>query len=174
MICMFGALPSEEKPIRFGGSDNLWARWSRWLKLSTAQISCASLEHTRTWRFRAAAGVFDDVAVAGVLRMAQTRGGTRHPLAVLCAGTTPNVGDPWYEAAARLLDAALLNACSQARAIQQLQSLSVPTPGLPCDVPAVFWLDDWEVHELRFESLTELANTGFAKMLAPATAVYGV
>ena len=106
--------------------------------------------------------------------MGLSRGGTRHPLAILCAGVTPNIGDPWFEAAARVLDIALIEAAPLTRVVQRLERLPSPSPGTAPDVPAVFWLDDWEVHELRFDSLTDLADTGFARMLAHETSDFGV
>ncbi len=173
MIALVGVLPSESSPIAFGGSSNLIARWDRWVTMSREAFWEADPYDTRIWNFTAASGVFEEMAVAGAWRLSQTRNGLPLPLAVLCCGKVPSPTDPWFTAAAQVLSQALTGAAKAARLRDQVSALPGFTPTPPIEQGACFWIDDWEVHELVFADIHELAETGFSQMLAPRLVTEG-
>lgn len=166
-VALFGAFPAEPTPLRLGGSETSWQRWSRWVSLSRAEFPDAATSEARVWRFIAGPGIFDDTPTAGVWRLSRTATGHRLPLALIAHGRVPAAGDPWFDAAANLLGRAIDGAGpaeAVARRIGSLPPFSAVTP--PAGT-ATFWIDDWEVHELRFADIRDLADNGFARMLAP-------
>lgn len=165
--CLFGAVPTEPRPLAFGGSENLRTRWSRWLSLSTGEFARADPNEGRTWRFLAAAGIFDDEPVAGGWRMSRTREGTRLPLALVTCGAVPAVGASWFDAATTLLADAVEGLAPVPLVRRRMARLPGFTPAPPPGLAALFWIDDWEVHELHFATIQDLAAEGFARMLAP-------
>ncbi|MDI3337552.1 hypothetical protein QKW60_14130 [Defluviimonas aestuarii] len=168
-VALFGALPAEPEPIRLGGTDRLWQRWSQWLSLSRHLFADASPGEHRCWRLIAAPGIFDDTPTAGVWRLSRSQTGTPLP-AALIAGQTPAPGDPWFDAASLLLDRAIDANWTANRVKRAIPDLPGFAPAPP-STAAVFWLDDWEVHELRFTDIHDLAGNGFARMLAPRPVV---
>jgi len=165
--CLFGAMPSELQPVRLGGSEALWQRWSRWLALSVEALAGADPADTRTWRFVTAPGVLDAGPVAGAWRLTLTRSGNMLPLALMVSGAVPAIGAPWFDAATRLLHEAATGIATLPGTEARMARLPGFAPAAPPQVAAVFWLDDWEVHELRFETIHDMAEQGFALMLAP-------
>ncbi len=135
------------------------------MALSGNAWSRADPSDIRVWRFAAGEGVFDVSPVAGVWRVSQMRDGKIGPLAILALGSIPIPGDPWYDAAANLVTAAVGHARSADWCLARMRGLpgfvSVRTHPACAD----FWIDDWEVHELHFTDIQDLADQGFGRML---------
>jgi hypothetical protein len=164
-LSLFGVLPTEPQPVRLGGSDMLWHRWSRWLEMSQDTFRSADAGERRCWRFLAPPGWFDEEGVAGVWRLSRSSEGRRLPLALLLSGAHPHPSDPWFDAAAAMLDLALDDYAGLERLNRAAARLPKTGPAAP-SAEALFWIDDWEVHELRFPTLHALADEGFPRMLA--------
>ena len=165
--CLIGAVPSEPQPLIFGSTEKLCQRWSRWLDLSRAEFVDADPVESRTWRFLCRPGIFEYACVAGVWRLSRTRGGERRPLALLTSGQVPAVGDPWFDAVSSFLEEAVEGLAPPSLLRRRMARLPPFAPTEPPDAAALFWIDDWEVHELRFATIQDLAADGFARMLAP-------
>ena len=79
----------------------------------------------------------------------------------------PMPGAPWFDAAQALLNRAVDGQADLPRLRQHLAGLPPLTTATPPGPGATFWLEDWEVHELHFPTIHDLAKTGFRQMLAP-------
>lgn len=166
-VALYGAFPAEPSPLRLGGSEMSWQRWSRWLSLSWETFAAADPAEARIWRFVAGAGIFDDGPTAGVWRLSRTATGQRLPLALIVHQKVPAPGDPWFDAAATLLDRAIDAEAPADGIARRAGALPVFAASDPPKGAATFWIDDWEVHELGFADIHDLAGNGFARMLAP-------
>lgn len=167
MLAIAGAVPSHHSLLYHGGSENLMARWDRFVGTARPYLATADLSDSRIWRFVSAAGIFDDVPVAGILRMSRTKQGQCHPLAILASGATPAPGDHWFGAAAQLASNAVEEMRSVDDTLDGMRKLPTVMSTVSVTTAAQFWIEDWEIHELHFDTIHDLAAHGFATMLAP-------
>ncbi len=166
--CIFIGPTAFGRPVvAVGGKPNLLARWGKWLELSSDLFDRTNGNDERVWFLSAARGVFDFEAVAGALRLSRLKTETSAPLAVLVAGDVPAPGDAWYSRAERLLNRIVDGFIPDFEIRHHLESLPDFLPAAPCEDGVVCWIDDWEVHELRYQNIREFADYSFADMFGP-------
>lgn len=164
----FGKIPATGDFVAAGLPRAFIDRWDRWMSMELAARPDEGELDSRIWRFTVPAAIFCDQPCAGAWRMSEDRVGRRYPFAVVAIGATPPPGDPWFEAAAKLVRDAVEELRTQNWICAQIAAL--PQPQSREGQRIAFWLDDWEVHELSFSDIHDLAANGLPAMRAARTA----
>lgn len=167
----FGKIPATGDFVAAGLPRSFIDRWDRWISMELAARPDEGELDSRVWRFTVPAGIFCDQPCAGAWRMSEDRVGRRYPFAIVAVGTAPGPEDAWFDAAALILAGAIENVRSQGWVGEQIATLPEPA-SVDGRERIAFWLDDWEVHELGFADIHDLAANGLPAMRAarPETA----
>lgn len=158
----FGKLPAAGDFVSWNLPRAFTDRWDRWMSRDLIEHPSRGPLDPRAWRFTVPAGIFCDTAAAGVWRMSEDKAGRRYPFLIAAVGPSPDPDDPWFDAVCALAAdgvESFRNAASLAEGLRGLSPPGASGPGVIC-----FWLDDWEVQELRFADIHDLAKTGLARM----------
>lgn len=166
----FGKIPAAGDFVAHGLPRAFTDRWDRWMSRDLIQRPARGPLDPRAWRFTVPAGIFGDAPAAGVWRMSEDRAGRRYPFVIARLGLQPDPGDGWFDAAEAVLQAAVADAAPAAQVARALGRLPAPPPA-GADARIQFWIDDWEVHELRFADVHDFAERGLALMRGPRRAV---
>jgi type VI secretion system protein ImpM len=161
----FGKIPATGDFVAAGLPRSFIDRWDRWISMELAARPDGGELDSRVWRFTVPAGIFCDQPCAGAWRMSEDRVGRRYPFAIVAVGTAPAQEDPWFEAAAELALAAVERDMSPATLTSRLATLDAPTSDGKA-AAILFWSDDWEVRELVFADIHDLARNGLPAMRA--------
>ncbi|MBZ9936338.1 type VI secretion system-associated protein TagF [Mesorhizobium sp. BR1-1-16] len=164
----FGKIPATGDFVASGLPRNFIDRWDRWMSRELQARPDEGELDSRIWRFMVPAGIFCDQPCAGAWRMSEDRVGRRYPFAVVMVGVVPEPADAWFDAAAAIVYGAVAEKRKQpwiAEGIAELPQ-SEQNLGTP---PLVFWVDDWEVQELGFADIYDLAAYGLPAMRAART-----
>jgi type VI secretion system protein ImpM len=163
----FGKIPAAGDFVSWNLPRAFTDRWDRWMSRDLIEHPSRGPLDPRAWRFTVPAGIFCDAPCAGVWRMSEDRAGRRYPFVIAAVGAAPDPGDPWFDDAARLLRSAAELARDPAGPREALRRL--PAPAAVTSTPAgmLFWNDDWEVRELRFADIHDLAANGLRAMRSP-------
>jgi type VI secretion system protein ImpM len=140
-------------------------RWDRWMSMELRARPAEGELDLRAWRFIVKAGIFGDQPCAGVWRMSEDRVGRRYPFAVVRLGPPPEPCDLWFDRVARIAAGAVEEFRGQEWISDCIEALPEPA-GLEGRERIVFWLDDWEIHELGFADIHDLAANGLPAMRA--------
>lgn len=166
----FGKLPFVDGIVMDGLPVKFTERWGRWFDLSQSSLILTPEVDARVWRFTVEAGIFADEPVSGVWRMSHSKAMTAYPFVIARLGQRLSPASNWFNVAAANLVAAIDNSLSPERLSERLSRAHDTPNAMVIDTSAAeFWLDDWEVHELTFSSIHDLAENGLKAMLAPRT-----
>jgi type VI secretion system protein ImpM len=163
-IGFFGKIPATGDFVAAGLPRTFIDRWDRWMSMELAARPDDGELDPRVWRFVVAAGIFGPEPCAGAWRMSEDRVGRRYPFAVVRLGPPPDPADPWFDAVA-----AAVRGASEGQppgwVASAVSELSQPeTSGDSGRI--LFWRDDWEVNELGFADIHDLAANGLPAMRA--------
>ena len=167
MIALSGAIPSQAALVSVGGTANMLARWDRFVDTAQPYLTADTSKDARCWRFVCAPGILDAGPVSGVWRVSRTSRGNTYPVAVLTSDVAADASDPWFEAADPMLAGAIEYAHRLDHITAHLRQLPIMQKSTCREDGARFWFEDWEVHELYFPNIHDLAAGGFAQMLEP-------
>lgn len=170
-IGFFGKIPATGDFVAAGLPRAFIDRWDRWMSMELAARPDEGELDSRVWRFSVPAAIFCDQPCAGVWRMSEDRVGRRYPFAIVAVGVVPEPTDAWFDAAANLARSAVEESRNQGWIGSALVEL--PQPGTTENGGEIlFWRDDWEVNELGFVDIHDLATNGLPAMRAarPQTA----
>lgn len=161
----FGKIPAAGDFVSWNLSRVFTDRWDRWMSRDLIEHPSRGPLDPRAWRFVVPAGIFGDAPAAGVWRMSEDRAGRRYPLVIARLGHPPDPGDAWFDAASALLEE-VVEGCRPVVSLTGALSRLPPAPGGAGPAVIRFWVDDWEVHELGFEGIHDLAANGLPAMRA--------
>ena len=164
-IGYFGKIPATGDFVAWNLPRIFIDRWDRWMSMELGARPDEGELDSRVWRFAIKAGIFGDQPCAGAWRMSEDRVGRRYPFAIVALGATPEAGDAWYDAVAYLLQRCVEEHASQLVLVEGLRDMPLPS-GNTIDPQIVFWRDDWEVREVRFTDIHDLAANGLPAMRA--------
>lgn len=156
----FGKLPSAAGFLGASLPAGFTDRWDAWYATATRDGPPPPIAYDEpAWRFVAAPGLFGPPA-AGVWRHSLDLHRQRYPFVIATLGRPLAVDDPWFDAAERLLTAAVDGALTEPELSRRLPALPLPRPAPPPAVAILMWRDDWEVHELSFPTGRAFAAFG--------------
>jgi type VI secretion system protein ImpM len=161
----FGKIPAAGDFVSWNLPRAFTDRWDRWMSRDLIEHPSRGPLDPRAWRFVVPAGIFCDAPCAGVWRMSEDRAGRRYPLVIVAVGASPEPGDRWFVDAGAVIVGAVEDSWPPARIGDRLRRS--PTPQVRPVERTLFWLDDWEVHELAFVDIHDLAENGLRAMRAP-------
>jgi type VI secretion system protein ImpM len=165
----FGKIPATGDFVGWNLPRVFTDRWDRWMSMELRDRPETGDIDGRSWRFAIKGGIFGDQPCAGAWRMSRDRVGRRYPFAVVRLGELPDAGDGWYDAIADCLNGAVEGGWTTDEITRQLAGVPPPSAsGAPERI--AFWCDDWEVRELVFADIHELADKGLPAMRAASTA----
>lgn len=157
----FGKLPSEAGFLGASLPQDFTDRWDTWYGSATRETPVPPIAYDEpAWRFIAAPGLFGPRPAAGVWRHSLDSRGGRYPFVIATLGHPLAVDDPWFDAAERLLTAAVDGEITATDLARRLPGLPVPHPTPPPSAAILMWRDDWEVHELSFPTSRAFAAFG--------------
>jgi len=162
----FGKIPAAGDFVSWNLPRAFTDRWDRWMSRDLIEHPSRGPLDPRAWRFVVPAGIFCDAPCAGVWRMSEDRAGRRYPFVIAITGGVPGPQASWFDEAARLLSAAV----ERREPVDYLRSRVAGLAPPPPEAAArgiFFWRDDWEVHELDFADIHDLAANGLRAMRAP-------
>ncbi|MDX8500500.1 type VI secretion system-associated protein TagF [Mesorhizobium sp. VK4C] len=167
----FGKIPATGDFVSANLPRTFIDRWDRWMSMELRARPDEGELDSRVWRFIVKGGIFGDQPCAGAWRMSEDRVGRRYPFAVIRLGPPPEPGDPWFDGIADLVRETVEAYRAQAWIAERIDQLPQPET-LDGKERIAFWLDDWEVHELDFADIHDLAANGLPAMRAtrPETA----
>lgn len=160
----FGKIPATGDFVAAGLPRVFIDRWDRWMSMELGARPDEGELDSRVWRFTVPAGIFGPEPCAGAWRMSEDRVGRRYPFVVAAVGATPPPEDPWFEAVAAIAHGAVEDLRTQGWIGARIAALPSPQDGEGQRI--AFWLDDWEVHELSFSDIHDLAANGLPAMRA--------
>ena len=162
----FGKIPAAGDFVSWNLPRAFTERWDRWMSRDLIEHPCRGPLDPRAWRFTVPAGTFCDAPCAGVWRMSEDRAGRRYPFVVAVVGAMPDPTDTWFDGARAVLDGAAAGRQRPDVVAGRIRALAPPPP---CGQggPLRFWLDDWEVQELEFPDIYDLAARGLREMRGP-------
>ena len=163
----FGKIPAAGDFVSWNLPRAFTDRWDRWMSRDLIEHPSRGPLDPRAWRFTVPAGIFCDAPAAGVWRMSEDRAGRRYPFVIARLGAPPDPGDPWFETAGRVAADAVATPWAADAIANRLGRLLEPVVGPAGASLVLFWLDDWEVHELAFADIHDLAANGLRAMRAP-------
>ena len=97
--------------------------------------------------------------------MSQDKVGRRYPFAVVGVGAMPETADPWFEGMASIAKLTVKELWDQQHIAGRLRALEPPREFSTMN-RIVFWTDDWEVRELAFTDIHDLADNALPAMRA--------
>jgi type VI secretion system ImpM family protein len=157
----FGKLPLAVGFVGASLPQDFTDRWDTWYATATRETDPPPIAYDEpAWRFLAAPGLFGSLPAAGVWRHSRDARGGRYPLVIATLGQPLAVDDPWFDAAERLLTAAVNGEITAPELARRLPGLPVPRPASPPSAAILMWRDDWEVHELSFPTGRAFAAFG--------------
>lgn len=166
MTGFFGKIPASGDFVSWNLPRSFTDRWDRWFSAELLARPDEGPLDPRAWRFVVPAGVFGDRPVAGVWRMSEDRAGRRYPFVIAAVGAAPDPGDAWFEGVAAIAGGCLTEYRGSDWLAGRLPLLQPPAPR-PGEAGIVFWVDDWEVRELSFPDVYDLAERGLPEMRTP-------
>lgn len=161
----FGKIPATGDFVTWNLPRTFIDRWDRWISMELRARPDEGELDPRAWRFVVPAGIFSGEPCAGVWRMSEDRVGRRYPLVVVALGVTAEPADSWFGRATDILAACIERGQTSAIAAEELSGLPPPASGGGNAI--LFWRDDWEVHELHFADIHDLAANGLPAMRFP-------
>jgi type VI secretion system protein ImpM len=161
----FGKIPATGDFVAWNLPRTFIDRWDRWMSMELRARPDEGELDPRAWRFVVPAGIFSDQPCAGVWRMSEDRVGRRYPFAIVRLGPPPDPADPWFDATAKLVRGAVDELRTFGWIGAQIPALPQPQ-NLESRHRIAFWLDDWEVQELSFSDIHDLAVNGLPAMRA--------
>jgi type VI secretion system protein ImpM len=161
----FGKIPATGDFVSANLPRTFIDRWDRWMSMELRARPDQGGLDTRVWRFVVQAGIFGDQPCAGAWRMSEDRVGRRYPFAVVRLGPLPDPADPWFDATAKLVRSAVDELRTFGWIGAQIAALPQPQ-SLESRHRIAFWLDDWEVQELNFSDIHDLAVNALPAMRA--------
>jgi type VI secretion system protein ImpM len=165
----FGKIPATGDFVGWNLPRIFTDRWDRWMSMELRDRPETGDLDRRSWRFAIKGGIFGDQPCAGAWRMSRDRVGRRYPFAIARLGEVPDANDGWYDAVAHCLEGAVEGGWTTDEITRQLASVPPPsTRSAPERI--AFWCDDWEVQELVFADIHELAERGLPAMRAATAA----
>jgi type VI secretion system protein ImpM len=164
-VGFFGKIPATGDFVTANLPRVFTDRWDRWMSKELSARPDEGELDTRNWRFIVHGGVFGEQPCAGAWRMSQDRVGRRYPLTIARLGPPPDTTDKWFDAVAALLEGAVVGYWDQSRLADKLAATPQPAQG-PQTPRIVFWCDDWEVRELNFADIHDLADRALPAMRA--------
>lgn len=159
----FGKIPATGDFVSWNLPRVFIERWDRWMSMELRDRPETGDLNPRIWRFAVGPGIFGDQPCAGAWRMSEDRVGRRYPFAIVRIGQTPDAADPWFDALAKMLERCVEDGWSSARVQERLEELPPAGKSTSGDRIA-FWTDDWEVNELVFADIYDLADNGLPAM----------
>lgn len=161
----FGKIPATGDFVSWNLPRNFVDRWDRWMSMELKARPDEGELDTRAWRFVVPAGIFCDQICAGVWRMSEDRVGRRYPFVISAVGDAIAADDAWYDSIAHLVNAAVVEFWTTPELVEQLKQIEISF-GTGASSPIAFWSVDWEVQELTFADIHELAERGLPMMRA--------
>lgn len=159
----FGKIPATGDFVSWNLPRVFIERWDRWMSMELRDRPETGELNTRVWRFAIAAGIFGDQPCAGAWRMSEDRVGRRYPFAIIRVGPPPDADDRWYDGVCGMLDRCIAEGWPQSWLQERLEEFQEPVTPATADRIA-FWTDDWEVRELVFADIYDLADNGLPAM----------
>ncbi|RAZ71675.1 type VI secretion system-associated protein TagF [Mesorhizobium atlanticum] len=164
-IGFFGKIPATGDFVSANLPRTFIDRWDRWMSMELRARPDEGELDPRAWRFVVEAGVFGPEPCAGVWCMSEDRVGRRYPFAIVRLGPLLDPADPWFDATAKIVRSAVEELRSSGWIGAQITALPQPE-SLESRHRIAFWLDDWEVQELSFSDIHDLAANGLPAMRA--------
>jgi len=161
----FGKIPATGDFVASGLPRVFIDRWDRWMSMELRARPDEGELDPRVWRFIVEAGIFSDQPCTGAWRMSHDRIGRRYPFAIVRLGQPPDPASPWFDAVTIIVHDAVADARTQGWIAERIAALQEPALAQGRERIA-FWLDDWEVHELAFSDIHDLAANGLPAMRA--------
>jgi len=161
----FGKIPATGDFVVLNLPRIFTDRWDRWMSMELRDRPDEGELDPRAWRFVIQGGIFGEQPCSGAWRMSYDRVGRHYPLTIARLGPPPDTTDTWFEAIAALLEGCVVGYWDQSRLADKLAATPQPAPGLQAP-RIVFWCDDWEVHELSFADIHDLAERALPAMRA--------
>ena len=161
----YGKIPATGDFVAWNLPRTFIDRWDRWMSMELRVRPDEGELDARTWRFVVTAGVFGPEPCAGIWRMSEDRVGRRYPFVIVRLGPLPDPTDAWFDATAKLVRSAI----EELRTVGWIgaQIAALPRPqSFESHQRIAFWLDDWEVQELSFSDIHDLAVNGLLAMRA--------
>jgi type VI secretion system protein ImpM len=163
----FGKIPAAGDFVAWNLPRAFTDRWDRWMSTDLADHPARGPLDPRAWRFTVPAGIFCDQPAAGVWRMSEDRAGRRYPFVIARIGPPPDPGDPWFDRVGEATAGAVSSLWLPDAIAGRLARLPEPAAATTGESRMLFWLDDWEVHELAFADIHDLAANGLRAMRTP-------
>jgi type VI secretion system protein ImpM len=164
----FGKVPTADDFVSWNLPKDFTDRWGRWMSMELAARPGEGDFESRAWRFSVCGGIFGERAASGVWRMSRDRLGRRFPFVVAGLGTPPDPADAWFDGITAVVDGMVTRFETQHRATRQIGRLQ-PASAREAD-RICFWLDDWEVVEVTFADIHDLAANGLPTIRAARSA----
>ncbi len=169
-IGFFGKIPATGDFVAWNLPRTFIDRWDRWMSKELHERPDENEElDDRVWRFVIQGGIFGEQPCTGAWRMSRDRIGRRYPFAVVGVGAMPETTVPWFEEVANIAKLTVKDRWDQQYIATRLQSLEPPRE-FSTMKRIVFWTDDWEVHELTFADIHDLADNALPAMRAARAA----
>ncbi|MDW3224255.1 MAG: hypothetical protein R8G34_15470 [Paracoccaceae bacterium] len=159
-VGLLGPIPSETAPLDTGLSAVFRNRWSAF----SARAREIETDDHRIWHFLAAPGIFERTPCAGVWCLSHNRQSEPGALVLAATNAQPPADGAWFTAARDLIQAATESFASADRLYRRLRDLPRLIPTETKGAGVTFWINDWEVHELHYDSIHALAATGLSDM----------
>ncbi|MER9654761.1 type VI secretion system-associated protein TagF [Mesorhizobium sp. M0152] len=162
----FGKIPATGDFVAWNLPRTFIDRWDRWMSMELrARPDEGEDLDDRVWRFVIQGAIFGEQPCAGAWRMSQDRVGRRYPFAVVSIGAMPEAADPWFEGMANIAELTVKELWDQQYIAVRLRALEPPRQ-FSVMKRIVFWTDDWEVRELAFSDIHDLADNALPAMRA--------
>ncbi len=160
----FGKIPAADGFVSWNLPKIFIDRWERWMSTELDARPDEGDFDSRAWRFSVRGGIFGEQAASGVWRMSRDSVGRRFPFVVAGLGTPPDPSDAWFEQIAGVVEGTVERFQTQQWAARRIGGLQ---PASVCGAGRIsFWLDDWEVMEVAFADIHDLAANGLPTMRA--------
>lgn len=161
----FGKIPATGDFVAWNLPRTFIDRWDRWMSMELRARPDEGELDSRCWRFTVPEGIFSDQPCAGAWRMSEDRAGRRYPFVIAMVGGTPRAADPWFDSVCAVVRAAVVDFWTTPELIENLSRLKKiaeldPTPEIS------FWSIDWEVQEVKFANIYDLAEQALPIMRA--------
>lgn len=163
----FGKIPAAGDFVTWNLPRVFTDRWDRWVSRDLKENPAEGPLDATVWRFALPGAIFGADPAAGAWCMSEDRAGRRYPFVVARIGPPPEPTDPWFDAVAALVEAAVARRARQAEIAGRLAGLPEPGPGQEAP-PILFWGGDaWTVREFRFADIYDLADNALPALRRP-------